>query len=96
MDDKQDNNIRLNRRGLPARKRKKNSRIFGVDDVVSIPVRTPKKKSSPLKAKSPVKSSTKPPAKTPSKSPSKSAKKPTASPEVKEIKETRPVIRLFT
>ena len=37
------------RRGIPARKRKKNSLIFGGDEVVSIPVRSPKKKS-PVKA----------------------------------------------
>ena len=42
-DKERDNNgvggIELNRRGLPARKRKKNSLIFGDDDLVSIPVR---------------------------------------------------------
>ena len=31
--------MELNNRGLPARKRKKNSLIFGSDDLVSIPVR---------------------------------------------------------
>jgi len=41
--------IQLNRRGIPARKRKKNSLIFGGDEVVSIPVRSPKKKS-PVKS----------------------------------------------
>ena len=46
------------RRGLPARKRKKNSLIFGGDEVVSIPVRSPKKKPTPLKL-SPSKSSPK-------------------------------------
>jgi len=54
----QDDNVELNRRGLPARKRKKNSLIFGGDEVVSIPVRSPKKKPTPLKS-SPSKSSPK-------------------------------------
>lgn len=31
--------LELNRRGIPARKRKKNSLIYGTDDLVSIPVR---------------------------------------------------------
>ena len=44
-----ENNIELNNRGLPARKRKKNSLIFGGDDVVSMPVRSPRKKTSPIK-----------------------------------------------
>jgi hypothetical protein len=43
-------NIELNRRGIPARKRKKNSLIFGGDDLVSIPVKSPVKKKSPLKS----------------------------------------------
>ena len=34
----------MNRRGIPARKRKKNSLIYGSDDLVSIPVKSPKKK----------------------------------------------------
>ena len=38
-------NVQLNNRGLPARKRKKNSLIFGGDELVSIPVRSPRKKS---------------------------------------------------
>ena len=38
--------VELNNRGLPARKRKRNSLIYGTDEVVSIPVRSPKKKSS--------------------------------------------------
>jgi hypothetical protein len=36
---KKDLGIALNRRGLPARKRKKNSLIYGADDVVSIPIK---------------------------------------------------------
>ena len=36
--------IALNRRGIPARKRKKNSLIYGADDFVSIPVKSPKKR----------------------------------------------------
>ena len=36
--------IALNRRGIPARKRKKNSLIYGADDLVSIPVKSPKKR----------------------------------------------------
>ncbi len=36
--------VELNRRGLPARKRKRNSLIYGDDEVVSIPVRSPRKK----------------------------------------------------
>ena len=43
--------IELNRRGIPARKRKKNSLIYGSDDLVSIPVKSPKKKlGSPSKS----------------------------------------------
>jgi len=44
--------IELNRRGIPARKRKKNSLIYGSDDLVSIPVKSPKKKviSTPTKS----------------------------------------------
>ncbi len=38
--------IELNRRGLPARKRKRNSLIYGADDVVSIPVKSPKRKAA--------------------------------------------------
>ena len=57
--------MELNNRGLPARKRKKNSLIFGTDDLVSIPVRSPRKKrdgsaansrsasASPVKAATP-------------------------------------------
>jgi len=46
------NSIELNRRGIPARKRKKNSLIYGSDDLVSIPVKSPKKKviSTPTKS----------------------------------------------
>lgn len=36
--------IELNRRGIPARKRKKNSLIYGADDLVSIPIKSPKKR----------------------------------------------------
>ena len=36
--------IALNLRGIPARKRKKNSLIYGADDLVSIPVKSPKKR----------------------------------------------------
>lgn len=39
-----DTDIELNNRGIPARKRKKNSRIYGADDLVTIPVKSPKKK----------------------------------------------------
>ena len=47
---KRENGVELNNRGIPARKRKKNSLIYGADDLVSIPVRSPKKKlSSPVK-----------------------------------------------
>ena len=48
---KSESSIELNRRGIPARKRKKNSLIYGSDDVVSIPVKSPKKKviSTPTK-----------------------------------------------
>ena len=48
---KSESSIELNRRGIPARKRKKNSLIYGSDDLVSIPVKSPKKKviSSPTK-----------------------------------------------
>ena len=38
--------LELNRRGVPARKRKKNSLIYGTDDLVSIPVRSPKKRGT--------------------------------------------------
>ena len=40
--------LELNRRGVPARKRKRNSLIYGTDDLVSIPVRSPKKRGSKL------------------------------------------------
>ncbi len=46
-------NVQLNNRGLPARKRKKNSLIFGGDELVSIPVRSPRKKS-PIKNAVPI------------------------------------------
>ena len=48
---KSESSIELNRRGIPARKRKKNSLIYGSDDLVSIPVKSPKKKviSTPTK-----------------------------------------------
>lgn len=36
----------LNSRGIPARKRKKNSLIFGDDDLVSIPIKSPRKKAA--------------------------------------------------
>ena len=42
---KKEPGIALNRRGIPARKRKKNSLIYGADDVVSIPVKSPKKRA---------------------------------------------------
>jgi hypothetical protein len=38
--------VELNRRGIPARKRKKNSLIFGDDDLVSLPIRSPRKKAA--------------------------------------------------
>jgi len=41
---KSESGIELNRRGIPARKRKKNSLIYGADDLVSIPIKSPKKK----------------------------------------------------
>ena len=41
--------LELNRRGVPARKRKLNSLIYGVDDLVSIPVKSPKKRGSNIK-----------------------------------------------
>lgn len=37
--------LELNRRGVPARKRKLNSLIYGIDDLVSIPVKSPKKRN---------------------------------------------------
>merc|ERR1711874_872784 len=46
---KHDPGIPLNRRGIPARKRKKNSLIYGSDDLVSIPVRSPKKRGLKVK-----------------------------------------------
>merc|ERR1711997_1412200 len=36
--------LELNKRGIPARKRKLNSLIYGTDDLVSIPVKSPKKR----------------------------------------------------
>ena len=36
--------LELNKRGIPARKRKLNSLIYGLDDLVSIPVKSPKKR----------------------------------------------------
>jgi hypothetical protein len=45
--------IELNSRGIPARKRKKNSLIFGDDDVISLPAaRSPRKKAAAVKAAS--------------------------------------------
>merc|ERR1711974_569440 len=41
--------LELNNRGVPARKRKLNSLIYGVDDLVSIPVKSPKKRGSAVK-----------------------------------------------
>ena len=38
--------LALNRRGVPARKRKRNSLIYGTDDLVSIPARSPKKRGA--------------------------------------------------
>ena len=38
--------LELNRRGVPARKRKLNSLIYGMDEMVSIPVKSPKKRNS--------------------------------------------------
>jgi len=43
---KEEKGIELNSRGIPARKRKKNTRIYGADDLVTIPVKSPKKKSN--------------------------------------------------
>lgn len=42
----QEGGIELNRRGIPARKRKKNSLIYGQDDLVSIPIKSPKKRAN--------------------------------------------------
>ena len=42
--------VELNRRGVPARKRKLNSLIYGTDDLVSIPVRSPRKKKKEVEA----------------------------------------------
>merc|ERR1712214_83400 len=36
--------LQLNKRGIPARKRKLNSLIYGTDDLVSIPIKSPKKR----------------------------------------------------
>ena len=36
--------LQLNNRGIPARKRKLNSLIYGTDDMVSIPIKSPKKR----------------------------------------------------
>lgn len=41
---KSEGGVELNRRGIPARKRKKNSLIYGADDLVSIPIKSPKKR----------------------------------------------------
>ena len=43
--------LELNRRGVPARKRKLNSLIYGTDDLVSIPIKSPKKRGpkTPIK-----------------------------------------------
>ena len=41
---KNEEGIELNSRGIPARKKKKNSLIYGADDLVSIPVKSPKKR----------------------------------------------------
>ena len=43
--------LQLNKRGIPARKRKLNSLIYGTDDLVSIPIKSPKKRGpkTPLK-----------------------------------------------
>ena len=41
---KNEHGVELNNRGIPARKRKKNSLIYGADDLVSIPVKSPKKR----------------------------------------------------
>ena len=38
--------LELNRRGVPARKRKLNSLIYGMDEMVSIPVKSPKKRNA--------------------------------------------------
>ena len=49
LDNPGPSNTVLNNRGIPARKRKKNSLIFGIDDKISIPLKKPSvsvKKSS--------------------------------------------------
>ena len=53
---KNEEGIELNSRGIPARKKKKNSLIYGADDLVSIPVKSPKKKVVQKSAREPEKS----------------------------------------
>ena len=53
---KNEEGIELNSRGIPARKKKKNSLIYGADDLVSIPVKSPKKRGVQKPAREPEKS----------------------------------------
>eukprot|EP00090_Calanus_glacialis_P030185 TRINITY_DN4862_c0_g1_i8.p1 TRINITY_DN4862_c0_g1~~TRINITY_DN4862_c0_g1_i8.p1 ORF type:complete len:607 (-),score=246.35 TRINITY_DN4862_c0_g1_i8:42-1862(-) len=53
---KNEEGIELNSRGIPARKKKKNSLIYGADDLVSIPVKSPKKRVAQKPAREPEKS----------------------------------------
>ena len=53
---KNEEGIELNSRGIPARKKKKNSLIYGADDLVSIPVKSPKKRVVQKPAREPEKS----------------------------------------
>lgn len=48
---KKDPGIALNLRGIPARKRKKNSLIYGADDLVNIPIKSPKKRGPKVERK---------------------------------------------
>ena len=52
---KNEEGIELNSRGIPARKKKKNSLIYGADDLVSIPVKSPKKRVVQKSAREPEK-----------------------------------------
>jgi hypothetical protein len=53
---KNEEGIKLNSRGIPARKKKKNSLIYGAEDLVSIPVKSPKKRVVQKPAREPEKS----------------------------------------
>ncbi len=72
--------LELNRRGVPARKRKLNSLIYGTDELVSIPIKSPKKRgpkgATPNKEK-PSKAETKSAPSSPKKAASATPKSPT-------------------